>query len=149
MLIRRKDSGIFCCLIDKCTVFLYFIFKIQVTTTSQIRKATVIKQIIRQIRHETNLMFDTEKITMISNYLQHSKNLLEVFVFNRNLVLLTFLYKTDIDNFKKFHQKIELPPVGIKLTTPTINGLEVRCSFHSATQTCIEWKILKQNYYYF
>ena len=29
--------------------------------------------------------------------------------------------------FAKFQQKIKLPPVIIKLTTPTINGLEVTC----------------------
>ena len=75
-----------------------------------------------------------------SNYLNY---ITKVFVFNTNLAFLTLLYKNDIEGFQKFQQKINLPPVGIELTTPTINGLEVRCLFHSATQTCIAWKILK------
>ena len=39
---------------------------------------------------------------------------IEVFVNNINL---TFLYKIGIECFKKFQQKIKLPPVGIELTT--------------------------------
>ena len=45
-----------------------------------------------------------------------------VFVFNTNL---TFLYKIDILGFKKFQQKIKLPPVGFELTTATITRLEI------------------------
>ena len=39
------------------------------------------------------------------------------FVFNTNLI---FLYKIDIEDSKKFQEKIKLPPVGFELTT----GLE-------------------------
>ena len=42
------------------------------------------------------------------------------FVFNTNL---TFLYKIDIEGFKKFEQK-KLPPVGFELTTAAVTGLE-------------------------
>ena len=44
----------------------------------------------------------------------------EVFVFNTNRA---FLYKIDIEGFKKFQQKINLCPVGVEATTPTIYGL--------------------------
>ena len=59
--------------------------------------------------------------------------LVEVLVFN---TYLAFLYKRDIKGFIKFQQKIKLSPVGIELTT-TIYGLQGRCLFHSATQTCV------------
>ena len=42
-------------------------------------------------------------------------------VFNKNLI---FLYKIYIEGFKKFQQKIKLPPVGFKLTTAATTGLE-------------------------
>ena len=64
---------------------------------------------------------------------QFTNDSVKVFVFNTNLAFLTFLHKIDNKGFKKFLQKIKLPPVGIELTTPTINGLEVRCLLHSAT----------------
>ena len=41
-------------------------------------------------------------------------NSLGFFVFNTNL---TFVYKIDIESFKKFQQKIKLPSVGFELTT--------------------------------
>ena len=47
----------------------------------------------------------------------------EVFVFNTNLA---FLYKIDIEGFRKLQEKIELHPEGIELTTPTIFGVEGR-----------------------
>ena len=50
----------------------------------------------------------------------------EVFVFNTNLICLTFMYKIDIEGFKKFQQIIKLLPVGFEFTTLTNNGLEVR-----------------------
>ena len=57
---------------------------------------------------------------------------------NTILAFLTFLYKIDIEGFKKFQQKIKLPPMGIELTTSTVKGLEGRCLFQSATQTYVE-----------
>ena len=67
-------------------------------------------------------------------------NAFEVFIFNTNLA---FLYKIDIHGFEKVSAKIKLPPVGFELTTPTIKGLQGRCLNHSATQKCVEQKILK------
>ena len=52
-----------------------------------------------------------------------------------------FLFSTQIwhlwhfctlKGFKKFHQKIKFPSVGIELTSPTITGLEVLCWSNSA-----------------
>ena len=45
---------------------------------------------------------------------QVSSKTIEVFVFNTNL---TFLYKIDMEGFKKFQQNIKLPPVEIELIT--------------------------------
>ena len=53
--------------------------------------------------------------------LTSGNQLIEVFVFNTNL---TFLYNIDIEGFKKFQQKLNLPPVGFELTTATITGSE-------------------------
>ena len=50
------------------------------------------------------------------------KATVEVFANNTNL---TFLYKIVIDGFSKFSKTIYLPPVGLELTTLTINGLQV------------------------
>ena len=41
----------------------------------------------------------------------------EVFVNNKNLTFLTFLYKNWHEASSKFRQKIKLPPVGIELKT--------------------------------
>ena len=49
------------------------------------------------------------------------------------MTFLAFLYKIDIKGF----QKIKLPPVGIKLTTPTIHGLPGGCLTHSANLSFI------------
>ena len=68
---------------------------------------------------------------------------LEVFISNTNLA---FLYKIDIEGFKKISAKIYLSPIGTELTIQTIYGLEGSCLFHSAVQTCIEWEILKLNF---
>ena len=38
--------------------------------------------------------------------------------------ILTFLYNINIEGFEKLQQKIKLPPMGFKLTTATITGLE-------------------------
>ena len=53
-----------------------------------------------------------------------SLSLFEVFVNNTNLTFLSFLsflYKISIEMSKK----IKLPPVGFKLTTLTVTGLQV------------------------
>ena len=54
------------------------------------------------------------------------KQTIGFFVFITNL---TFLYKIDIEGFKKFQQKIKLPPVGFELTTAAITGLEFQLSY--------------------
>ena len=45
---------------------------------------------------------------------------------------MTFLYKIDIEGFKKFQQKMKLTPVGFKLTMAAITGLEFNCLTQSA-----------------
>ena len=52
-------------------------------------------------------------------FTRNTDDIARFFVFNRNL---TFLYKIDIEGFKKL--KKMLPPVGFELTTATITGLE-------------------------
>ena len=49
----------------------------------------------------------------------------------------------DIEVFFLMNKKAKLPPLGIELTTLTFTGLEVRCLFHSANQTCIEYHDLQ------
>ena len=60
----------------------------------------------------------------------------EFFVFSTNLA---FLYMEDL---KKFQQEIKLLAVEIELTTPTINGLEVKSLFHSAIQLLLNRRFL-------
>ena len=50
----------------------------------------------------------------------YTKFTIGFFVFNTNL---TFVYKINIEGFKKFQQKIKLPPVGFELTTAAIRIL--------------------------
>ena len=65
---------------------------------------------------------------------------------NVTLSFLTFLYKIDIEKYSKMfiNKNIKLPLAGIELTTLVINRLEGKCLLHSATQTSMGWKILKQ-----
>ena len=43
----------------------------------------------------------------------------EFFLINTNMTFLAVLYKIDIEGFK--NQKIKLPPLGIELTTPSMD----------------------------
>ena len=52
------------------------------------------------------------------------QNLLFIFYTN-----LTFLCKINIEGFKKFQQKIKLPPVWFELTTAAITGLEFQLPY--------------------
>ena len=72
-------------------------------------------------------------VTLNTSTYKHNR----VFLNDTDVTFLEFSYKIDIRGFQN-QQKINLPPVGIKLTTPSIYGLEGRCLFHSATQTCVE-----------